>query len=77
MPVFHLNRTCVFFDMKRTLPVCLRKALLAHPALGAAFVFSAPAEAASDKEVAENVTESSSATYYDVTVSPRCFVGGW
>lgn len=70
VPVFHLTRTCVFFSMKLTLPVCLRKALLAHLALGAAFVFSAPAEAVSDKEVTENVTESSSATYYDVTVSP-------
>ena len=56
--------------MKLTLPVCLRKALLAHLALGAAFVFSAPASAVSDKAVTENVTESSSATYYDVTVSP-------
>ncbi len=56
--------------MKLTLPVCLRKALLGHLALGAAFVFSAPAEAVSDKEVTENVTESASATYYDVTVSP-------
>ena len=56
--------------MKLTLPVCLRKALLAHLAFGAAFVFSAPAEAVSDKEVTENVTESASATYYDVTVSP-------
>ena len=70
MPVFHLNRTCVFFDMKLTLPVCLRKALLAHLALGAAFVFSAPAEAVTNKEVTENVTETSTATYYDVTVSP-------
>ena len=56
--------------MKLTLPVCLRKALLAHLAFGAAFVFSAPALAVSNKEVTENVTESSSATYYDVTVSP-------
>lgn len=56
--------------MKLSLPVCLRKALLAHLALGAAFVFSAPAEAVTNKEVTENVTESSSATYYDVTVSP-------
>ena len=56
--------------MKLTLPVCLRKALLAHLALGAAFVFSAPAEAVTNKEVTENVTETSTATYYDVTVSP-------
>lgn len=56
--------------MKLTLPVCLRKALLAHLALGAAFVFSAPALAVSNKEVTENVTESSPAAYYDVTVSP-------
>lgn len=78
MPVFHLNRTCVFFSMKLTLPVCLRKALLAHLALGAAFVFSAPAEAVSDKEVTKDVTESSTATYYDVTVSPGVLwtVGG-
>ncbi len=56
--------------MKLTLPVCLRKALLAYLALGAAFVFSAPASAVSDKEVTESFTESTSATYYDVTVSP-------
>ena len=64
--------------MKLTLPVCLRKALLAHLALGAAFVFSAPAEAVSDKEVTKDVTESSTATYYDVTVSPGVLwtVGG-
>ena len=55
--------------MKLTLPVCLRKALLAHLALGAAFVFSAPAEAESDKEVTKDVTESSSANYNNVTVS--------
>ena len=56
--------------MKLTLPVCLRKVLLAHLALGAAFAFSAPASAESDKAVTENFTESTSATYYDVTVSP-------
>ena len=56
--------------MKLTLPVCLRKALLAHLALGAAFVFSAPASAGSNKEVTENVTESTPARYSDVTVSP-------
>ena len=56
--------------MKLTLPVCLRKALLAYLALGAAFVFSAPASAVSDKAVTESFTESTSATYYDVTVSP-------
>lgn len=56
--------------MKLTLPVCLRKVLLTNFALGAAFVFSAPASAVSDKAVTENFTESTSATYYDVTVSP-------
>lgn len=56
--------------MKLTLPVCLRKVLLTNLALGAAFVFSAPASAVSDKAVTENFTESTSATYYDVTVSP-------
>jgi hypothetical protein len=56
--------------MKLTLPVCLRKALLTHLALGAAFVFSAPAPAESDKVVTEDFTESTSATYSDVTVSP-------
>ena len=56
--------------MKLTLPVCLRKVLLARLALGAAFVFSAPASAESDKVVTENFTESTYATYSVVTVSP-------
>lgn len=55
--------------MKLTLPVCLRKILLTNLALGAAFVFSAPASAGSNKVVTENLTESTSARYEDVTVT--------
>ena len=66
---FNSAELAFFFDMKLTLPVCLRKVLLTNLALGAAFVFSAPASAGSNKEVTENLTESTSARYSDVTVT--------